>query len=164
VPDKTNWRAMLKGERTRVDLQAERDKLFASWGAELPGERLSVEEFTFTYPVLAYPAKPASLNLEKQPEVSGELQGIKGQYLILSTGVINMRKYGGYELEWESDERGAGPMDPGAEKPGDGIPAVGFPAAGERPAADARPGKSEPQATQTSLFRPEMGRDPEAVG
>jgi hypothetical protein len=118
VPDKTNWRAMLKGQGERVDLKAERDKLFASWGADLPGERLFGEELTFAYPVLAYPAKPASLNLEKQPEVSGELQGIKGQYLILSIGVINMRKYGGYELEWESEEGGAGPMDLGAEKPG----------------------------------------------
>jgi hypothetical protein len=107
VPDKTNWRAMLKGNSERVDLKAERDKLFASWGADLPGERLFEEEYAFVYPVLAFPAKPASLNLDKQPEVSGELQGIKGQYLILSTGVINMRKYGGYELEWEWDASAA---------------------------------------------------------
>lgn len=103
VPDKTNWRVMLRGQSERIDLKAERDKLFATWGADLPGERLLAEEFTFTYPVQAYPAKPASLNLDKESRVAGELQGIKGQYLILSTGVINMRKYGGYELEWEWD-------------------------------------------------------------
>jgi Protein of unknown function (DUF2797) len=101
VADKTNWRAMLQGKNPPLDLKAERDKLFAGWGAELPGERLQEEEHRFEYPVLAYPAKLVSLNLDKQPEVAGELQGIKGQYLILSTGVINMRKYGGYELEWE---------------------------------------------------------------
>jgi hypothetical protein len=107
VPDKTNWRVMLRGQSERIDLKAERDKLFAAWGADLPGERLLGEEFTFTYPVRTYPAKPASLNLDKEPQVSGELQGIKGQYLILSTGVINMRKYGGYELEWEWDPMAA---------------------------------------------------------
>jgi hypothetical protein len=103
VADKTNWRVMLRGPSERIDLKAERDKLFAAWGADLPGERLFAEEFAFTYPVQTYPAKPASLNLDKEAEVAGELQGIKGQYLILSTGVINMRKYGGYELEWEYD-------------------------------------------------------------
>ena len=28
--------------------------------------------------------------------------GIKGQYLIFDTGVINIRKYGGYQLELSS--------------------------------------------------------------
>lgn len=103
LPDKTNWRLMLQGKLEIMDLKAKRDELFSTWAAELPGEKLFEEEHRFTYPVLAYPTKVASLNLDKQPEVSGELQGIKGQYLILSTGVINMRKYGGYELEWESE-------------------------------------------------------------
>jgi hypothetical protein len=103
MADKTNWRLMLQGKGEIVDLKAKRDELFATWAAALPGERLTEEEYRFTYPVLAYPAKLTSLNLDKQPEVTGELQGIKGQYLILSSGVINMRKYGGYELEWEAE-------------------------------------------------------------
>ena len=28
--------------------------------------------------------------------------GIKGQYLLLDTGVINIRKFGGYEVEFEA--------------------------------------------------------------
>jgi hypothetical protein len=32
------------------------------------------------------------------PQVTGVLQGIKGQYLILDTGVLNLRKFGGYEI------------------------------------------------------------------
>jgi hypothetical protein len=39
-----------------------------------------------------------SFNLDKTPSVGGTLMGIKGQYLIFDTGVINMRKYGGYQL------------------------------------------------------------------
>jgi hypothetical protein len=38
--------------------------------------------------------------LDKSPEVAGVLHGIKGQYLLLDTGVINIRKYSGYELAW----------------------------------------------------------------
>lgn len=130
VADKTNWRAMLQGKNERVDLKAERDKLFADWGAELPGERLHEEEHAFAYPVLAYPTKLVSLNLDKAPEVTGELQGIKGQYLILSSGVINMRKYGGYELEWETEDA------PQAEPP----------------APEAAPAANGPGPVQTSLF------------
>lgn len=102
VPDKTNWRAMLKGDAEPIDLKARRDALFASWAADLPGEKLFAEEFSLTYPVRRYPAKVASFNLDKDPEVKGELMGVKGQYLIFDTGVINMRKYAGYELEWEA--------------------------------------------------------------
>ena len=40
------------------------------------------------------------LNFDKQPEVSGILQGIKGQYLLLDNGVINIRKFTGYEVEF----------------------------------------------------------------
>ena len=29
---------------------------------------------------------------------TGKLIGIKGQYLILDTGVLNIRKFGGYEI------------------------------------------------------------------
>ncbi len=141
VADKTNWRAMLQGKNERVDLKAERDKLFADWGAELPGERLQEEEHAFEYPVLAYPTKLVSLNLDKAPEVAGELQGIKGQYLILSTGVINMRKYGGYELEWEAEEIPAAPGI-GSAEPAVGPETVSVTAP---PAEDAGP-------AQTSLF------------
>lgn len=103
LADKTNWRLMLQGKVEIVDLQAKRDELFSTWAAELPGEKITSEPFHFTYPVITYPTKLTSLNLDKEPEVSGDLLGIKGQYLILSTGVINIRKYGGYELEWEAD-------------------------------------------------------------
>ncbi len=107
LPDKTNWRLMLKGEGEPVDLAAARDKAFAGWAADLPGEKVVEQEYRFKYPVLKYPEKPVSLNLDKEPQVTGVLQGIKGQYLLLSTGVINMRKYGGYELAWESEAREA---------------------------------------------------------
>jgi hypothetical protein len=49
------------------------------------------------YPVMSYPEKIKSINLDKTPEFSGKLSGIKGQYLIFEDGrVINFRKYAGY--------------------------------------------------------------------
>ncbi|HEX4940668.1 MAG TPA: DUF2797 domain-containing protein, partial [Candidatus Kapabacteria bacterium] len=54
------------------------------------------------YPVLQYPVKVSSINLDKTPLLQGTLLGIKGQYLMFDTGVINIRKYSGYEVEWSA--------------------------------------------------------------
>ena len=49
------------------------------------------------YPVLKYPEKIKSLNFDKDPFVTGVINGIKGQYLMFDDNrVINMRKFGGY--------------------------------------------------------------------
>jgi hypothetical protein len=37
--------------------------------------------------------------MDKNPLVEGTLLGVKGQYLILDTGVINIRKYTAYHVE-----------------------------------------------------------------
>ena len=57
----------------------------------------------FHYPVTEYPEKVKSVNLDKIPEVEGILLGIKAQYWILDCGVINIRKYTGYEVKLYSD-------------------------------------------------------------
>ena len=56
------------------------------------------EVLEIRYPVEAYPTKVVSLDLEKTPVVEGTLRGIKGQYLILDTGVINIRKFTSYQI------------------------------------------------------------------
>ena len=58
---------------------------------------------TIRYPVLEWPVKVKAHNLDKTPRVEGTLLGIKGQYLMLDTGVLNVRKYGGYHLELKVD-------------------------------------------------------------
>jgi hypothetical protein len=50
--------------------------------------------------VTEYPQKVKSFNLDKQALVEGVLMGIKGQYLILDTGVINIRKFSGYHVDF----------------------------------------------------------------
>ena len=109
VADKTNWRALLKGDAEPVDLVAVRERLFDSCreGLEVLQQRFGLqaiqpladaEVLEIDYPVERYPTKIASLDLDKTPVVEGTLQGIKGQYLILDCGVINIRKYTAYQL------------------------------------------------------------------
>ncbi|HXH55610.1 MAG TPA: DUF2797 domain-containing protein, partial [Gammaproteobacteria bacterium] len=50
------------------------------------------------YPVLSYPEKVSAFNIEKTPEISGALLGIKGQYLIFDKGVLNIRNLTGYTV------------------------------------------------------------------
>jgi len=64
----------------------------------LPDER----PVDIQYPAMQYPAKVKSFNFDKVAEVEGILQGIKGQYLLLDTGVINIRKFTGYEVEFSA--------------------------------------------------------------
>lgn len=108
VADRTNWRAMLKGEVAPLDLAAERDRLLARLAGGLGNLRqhcgedairvLDEAPVSFDYPVLEFPRKIVSHNFDKSPEVAGTLLGLKGQYLILDTGVINLRKFTGYEV------------------------------------------------------------------
>ena len=50
------------------------------------------------YPVTSYLDKIKSHNFDKNPHVEGTLLGIKAQYLIFDTGVINIRKFAGYKV------------------------------------------------------------------
>ncbi|MCB1841694.1 MAG: DUF2797 domain-containing protein, partial [Halioglobus sp.] len=115
IADKTNWRTMLKGDAEPCDLESVRRQLMAECAEELAAlqqthglqaisELVDAPEVSIRYPVLEYPKKVASFNLDKDPLVEGTLIGIKGQYLMFDTGVINMRKYGGYQLSLEVTE------------------------------------------------------------
>ncbi|MDH0732105.1 DUF2797 domain-containing protein [Pseudomonas sichuanensis] len=109
VPDRTNWRALLKGDAEVLDLVAIREQIFDACAEGIRGlqERFGLqaiqplpdaEVVQMRYPVEAYPKKIVSFNLDKDPVVEGTLLGIKGQYLIFDTGVINIRKYTAYQL------------------------------------------------------------------
>jgi len=108
IADKTNWRAMLKGDNADIDLLAKSEELKPQIAKALEQIQLEYGEDAVTeldselvdisYPVIQYPTKIASHNFDKNPTVSGVLQGIKGQYLIFDTGVINIRKFTSYEV------------------------------------------------------------------
>jgi len=104
VADRTNWRKMLQGRAEPLDLPAERDAILSSHDQEnsatpLLGESVEgAETIEIDYPVTEYPKKIVSHNFDKQEVLEGTLLGIKGQYLILDTAVVNIRKYGGYHM------------------------------------------------------------------
>lgn len=111
VSDKTSWQQMLKNNVESIDLVAKRDELVGECKQELAeiSQRFGEQAIKFLteepvvdiyFPVDFYPVKVSSFNFDKNPEVSGVLHGIKGQYLLLDTGVINIRKFTGYEVDF----------------------------------------------------------------
>jgi len=109
VSDRTNWRNMLKNEVEEIDLYQVFKSYWPQVKAQLDPELIADAEeiasadgaLKLNYPALSYPLKVNSFNLDKQPLVEGKLDAIKGQYLILDNGVINIRKYGGYLVSLE---------------------------------------------------------------
>ena len=113
VADKTHWQRMLKGVPESVDLVVKRDELLATCADEIAAigkqydsdaiSRLTDEPMvTIDYPVDVYPTKVKSMNFDKTPEITGVLAGIKGQYLILDSGVLNIRKFSGYNIHLQA--------------------------------------------------------------
>ena len=107
LADKTNWRKMLSGsDPGDMDLSQEKQRLTPLIPTELAAYiNDDMQAVELEYPVLQYPEKIKSLNFEKDPIVSGVLNGIKGQYLMLDQNrVINMRKFGGYLIRLQSED------------------------------------------------------------
>lgn len=93
VSDKTNWRTMLKNEIVDENLVEWRERLKQYIPDEAKDYYIETNTETHMhFPVLQYPAKPKSLNLEKQKTYTGVLKGLKGQYLIFEDQtVFNIR-------------------------------------------------------------------------
>jgi len=99
--DKTNWKKMLQNTMCDFNVSETLEKV----KNYLPEEVVSYFENTdhaplsIEYPVLQYPTKVSSLNLEKTPTFQGKLMGIRGQYLLFADGtVFNVRSYEGYRV------------------------------------------------------------------
>lgn len=110
ISDKTHWQRMLKSENEAVDLVAIREELMDKvaedlialqnrFGLQAIQPITQIETQAISYPVQEYPTKVSSKNFDKMPVIEGTLMGIKAQYLIFDTGVINIRKFTGYDVE-----------------------------------------------------------------
>ena len=103
VSDKTNWRKMLTNSIEDVNLEEWKQKLKSF----IPNEALEYfitdnEETHLEFPVLRYPEKVKSLNLEKNLNYTGVLKGIKGQYFIFEDDtVFNIRANEGLYISLE---------------------------------------------------------------
>jgi len=108
IADKTNWRQMLKTDNARKNMQVLRDDLLekAEHAIKQAQQQFQQGEVTFLesepyeieFPIEQYPRTIKTFNFDKNRKVHGYLWGMKGQYLILDQGVINIRKFGGYEI------------------------------------------------------------------
>lgn len=100
--DKTPWQRMLKNELAAdIDVIETKDllleKLDEEWHPYISDDDTI---WVMNYPALRFPKTVKSHNLDKNPIFTGTLEAIKGQYLLLDGGrVINVRKYGGYNIE-----------------------------------------------------------------
>lgn len=110
ISDKTQWQRMLKSENQHVDMIHAKQTLLETVIPELETLKNTFGDFAFKllepddvttirYPVDQYPTKVTSLNFDKTPIIEGTLMGIKGQYLIFDSGVLNIRRFTSYELE-----------------------------------------------------------------
>lgn len=102
LADKTNWRKMLQDEKESIDLYEVKNKIQEFF--PIDSQKYILEEqdtFEIKYPYTA-PEKISAFTLEKNPEYTGILKGIKGQYLSFESGeVINIRNHEGYIIRLE---------------------------------------------------------------
>ncbi|MEQ8910039.1 MAG: DUF2797 domain-containing protein [Vicingaceae bacterium] len=104
VSDKTAWQRMLKNELAdELEVLAAKEKMQKLMDDEHNQfDSKDDKIYEIEYPVIEYPTKVKSHNLDKEPTLEGKLMGIKGQYWLFEGGkVINIRKYGGYYVELE---------------------------------------------------------------
>ena len=100
--DKTNWRSMLKNlQDEQIDLEEEKWRCHDLLPSDLQQYFQEEDEILeLNYPVSKYPQKVISVNLEKNPSISGTLTGIKGQYLMFDEQyVFNVRRHTSFEVE-----------------------------------------------------------------
>lgn len=106
LPDRTDWRKMLRADVPELDLVAELEKIRAS-SLPLPeGVRWSraVEVNRFHYPLTEKRPPERTWKLAgsgSTGKLAGNLRGMKGQYLLLSSGAFNVRQHAGYAVTVE---------------------------------------------------------------
>ncbi len=102
VSDKTNWRRMVSMQPQSFDLLQLARQLQSAielpegtqWVSDMSGHNLA-------YPIQSHaPAQRLKLS-ETEPELLDNLQGIKGQYLLLSQGAFNVAAHVGMTVEVE---------------------------------------------------------------
>jgi hypothetical protein len=87
--DKTNWRKMLQNIHEEVAWRQAIDQAIDGLPNDLkPYINKNPQLTEIQFPVLQYPEKVKSLNLERENSYTGILKGIKGQYLIFEDQTV----------------------------------------------------------------------------
>lgn len=103
--DKTNWRKMLQNDYEEILWTTAINQAIDALPKDLKPHIIRDQLVTeLQFPVLQYPEKVKSLNLEKENSYSGVLKGIKGQYLIFEDQTVyNIRSNEGTVVEMVID-------------------------------------------------------------
>lgn len=102
LPDRTDWRRMLRADVPPLDLPAVWQRLLDS-GLELPEgvepviDASEADVHTFAYPLSVNASPERTLRLD-EGAIHGNLRGMKGQYLLLGNGAFNVRAHAGYRV------------------------------------------------------------------
>tara|TARA_Y100000590_G_C15663378_1_gene993538 strand:+ start:167 stop:970 length:804 start_codon:yes stop_codon:yes gene_type:complete len=101
ISDRTQWRKMLKGEFEKINLLNKKKELLDMLPDNLKKYISNNNDIiNISYPIYKNLSKVKSINLDKTPEISGKITGIKGQYIMIDNEyVLNVRKYTGYILQ-----------------------------------------------------------------
>jgi hypothetical protein len=99
--DKTHWRKMLQNEFEEVSWEESIHLAEEGLPKDLKPYIIRDQKVSeLQFPVLQYPEKVKSLNLEKENTYTGVLKGIKGQYLLFEDQTVyNIRSNEGTEVE-----------------------------------------------------------------
>jgi hypothetical protein len=100
LPDRTEWRKMVRRDVPELDLLATLDYLRQA-DLQLATECKwlnPTEVERFQYPFSDVQGRVESLKLAPGT-IEGDLVGIKGQYLLLTSGALNIRQHAGYQVQ-----------------------------------------------------------------
>jgi hypothetical protein len=105
LSDKTNWRKMLQNDYEEILWTTAINQAIDALPKDLKPHIIRDQLVTeLQFPVLQYPEKVKSLNLEKENSYTGVLKGIKGQYLIFEDQTVyNIRSNEGTVVEMVID-------------------------------------------------------------
>lgn len=107
LADKTNYRKMLMNEHEEVDLSKIRDEMKAHIPQEFQQFYLGEEALLHLDFPYKNPEKVNVFSLDKTPEFTGVLKGIKGQYLCFEgDNFFNVRGHEGFVIELEVRKEG----------------------------------------------------------
>jgi hypothetical protein len=96
--DKSNWRKLLTEIKQTSDFETmfeQAQNIAQTHDFFVPSQ---LEPIHINYPISEHPPKAISHNLLKNPQLSGKILGIRGQYIITDQGALNIRKHQGFEV------------------------------------------------------------------
>jgi len=99
MSDRSNWRKLITTLPEPVDLATAKIQAAALLPAELR-KFVSRDDpvHSLVYPIHRFLPKARSARLDKESEIRGSLEGIRGQYLLFPDRALNVRRHSGFEI------------------------------------------------------------------